>query len=73
MQKNNQKLGEFAEYIQHIVSKKRGKPADDLTNSLKEFSFLKRVKSVDQRYVGDEFRFGVAKRFCILCCYLGIQ
>ncbi len=34
MQKNNQKLGEFAEYIQHLVSKKREQPADDLISSL---------------------------------------
>lgn len=34
MQKNNQKLGEFAEYIQHLVSKKREKPADDLISAL---------------------------------------
>ncbi|PGE92615.1 cytochrome P450 [Bacillus pseudomycoides] len=34
MQKNNQKLGEFAEYIQHLVNKKREKPADDLISAL---------------------------------------
>ncbi|MEH7448928.1 cytochrome P450 [Bacillus toyonensis] len=34
MQTNNQKLGEFAEYIQHLVNKKREKPADDLISSL---------------------------------------
>ncbi|MBE7107010.1 cytochrome P450 [Bacillus cereus] len=34
MQKNNQKLGEFAEYIQHLVNKKREQPADDLISAL---------------------------------------
>lgn len=34
MQKNNQKLGEFAEYIQHLVNKKRERPADDLISAL---------------------------------------
>ncbi|MED1270132.1 cytochrome P450 [Bacillus mycoides] len=34
MQKNNQKLGEFAEYIQHLVHKKRTNPADDLISAL---------------------------------------
>ncbi|SDY72269.1 cytochrome P450 [Bacillus sp. 166amftsu] len=34
MQKNNQKLGEFAEYIQHLVYKKRKTPADDLISAL---------------------------------------
>ncbi|PFD95722.1 cytochrome P450 [Bacillus cereus] len=34
MQKNNQKLGEFAEYIQHLVNKKKEKPADDLISAL---------------------------------------
>lgn len=34
IQKNNQKLGEFAEYIQHLVNKKREQPADDLISAL---------------------------------------
>ena len=34
MQKNNQKLGEFAEYIQHLSHKKRTNPADDLISAL---------------------------------------
>ncbi|CAM4222982.1 cytochrome P450 family protein [Bacillus paramycoides] len=34
MKKNNQKLGEFAEYIQYLVSKKREQPADDLISAL---------------------------------------
>lgn len=34
MQKNKQKLGEFAEYIQHLVNKKRENPDNDLISAL---------------------------------------
>ncbi|EJR26643.1 MULTISPECIES: cytochrome P450 family protein [Bacillus cereus group] len=34
VQENNQKLGEFAEYIQYLVNEKRKYPADDLISAL---------------------------------------